>query len=107
MQPDQSLAELTAALVTAFAVTIADMPPDRLLVQGDTTTAFAAALAAYFSAFPSRMLKRDYDLTIVSIPFPRRSIAVTSPQSPISISLPRPPPRMHCGPKAWTRSQFT
>jgi UDP-N-acetylglucosamine 2-epimerase (non-hydrolysing) len=52
MQPDQSLAELTAALVTGFAVTIADMPPDRLLVQGDTTTAFAAALAAYCQRIP-------------------------------------------------------
>jgi UDP-N-acetylglucosamine 2-epimerase (non-hydrolysing) len=52
MQLDQSLAELTAALVTGFAVPIADMPLDRLLVQGDTTTAFAAALAAYCQRIP-------------------------------------------------------
>jgi UDP-N-acetylglucosamine 2-epimerase (non-hydrolysing) len=52
MQPDQSLAELTAALVTGFAAAIADMRPDRLLVQGDTTTAFAAALAAYYQHIP-------------------------------------------------------
>jgi UDP-N-acetylglucosamine 2-epimerase (non-hydrolysing) len=28
------------------------MPPDRLLVQGDTTTAFAAALAAHYQRIP-------------------------------------------------------
>jgi UDP-N-acetylglucosamine 2-epimerase (non-hydrolysing) len=48
MRPDQSLAELTAALVTGFSKAISEMRPDWVLVQGDTTTTFAAALAAYY-----------------------------------------------------------
>ena len=52
MRPDQSLAELTAALVTGFTAAIVDLRPDRLVVQGDTTTAFAAALAAYYQRIP-------------------------------------------------------
>jgi UDP-N-acetylglucosamine 2-epimerase (non-hydrolysing) len=52
MRPDQSLAELTAALLTGFAAAIGDMRPDRLLVQGDTATAFAAALAASYQRIP-------------------------------------------------------
>jgi UDP-N-acetylglucosamine 2-epimerase (non-hydrolysing) len=52
MQPDQSLADLTAALVTGFSRAITEMRPDWILVQGDTTTAFAAALAAYYQRIP-------------------------------------------------------
>lgn len=52
MRPDQSLAELTTSLVTGFTATIADMRPDLMLVQGDTTTAFAAALSAYYQRIP-------------------------------------------------------
>jgi UDP-N-acetylglucosamine 2-epimerase (non-hydrolysing) len=52
MRPDQSLAELTTALVTGFSSAISGMRPDWILVQGDTTTAFAAALAAYYQRIP-------------------------------------------------------
>jgi UDP-N-acetylglucosamine 2-epimerase (non-hydrolysing) len=52
MQPDQSLADLTAALVTGFSSAISDLSPDWILVQGDTTTAFAAALSAYYQRIP-------------------------------------------------------
>ena len=52
MRPDQSLAELTAALVAGFSLAISDMRPDWILVQGDTTTAFTAALAAYYQWIP-------------------------------------------------------
>jgi UDP-N-acetylglucosamine 2-epimerase (non-hydrolysing) len=61
---DQSLAELTAGLVTGFTAAIADLKPDRLLVQGDTTTAFAAALAAYYQRVPIAHVEaglRSYD----------------------------------------------
>jgi UDP-N-acetylglucosamine 2-epimerase (non-hydrolysing) len=52
MHPDQSLAELTAALVTGFSAAISDIRPDWILVQGDTTTAFAAALTGYYQRTP-------------------------------------------------------
>ncbi|NVO15249.1 MAG: UDP-N-acetylglucosamine 2-epimerase (non-hydrolyzing) [Rhodoplanes sp.] len=48
MRPDQSLSELTAALITALARAIGEVRPDWIVVQGDTTTAFVASLAGYF-----------------------------------------------------------
>jgi UDP-N-acetylglucosamine 2-epimerase (non-hydrolysing) len=52
MRPDQSLTELTAALISGFSLAISDLRPNWILVQGDTTTAFAAALAAYYQRIP-------------------------------------------------------
>ncbi len=49
MRPDQSLAGLTASVVAAVAPLLAETRPDMLLVQGDTTTAMAAALAAFYA----------------------------------------------------------
>ena len=48
MRPDQSLAELTAAIFTHLDPVLADVKPDWILVQGDTTTVMAAALAAFY-----------------------------------------------------------
>lgn len=47
MRPDQSLSELTAALITALSRAIGEVRPDWIVVQGDTTTAFVASLAGY------------------------------------------------------------
>jgi UDP-N-acetylglucosamine 2-epimerase (non-hydrolysing) len=52
MRSDQTLPDLTAQLVTSLSETIARTRPDRVIVQGDTTTAFAAALAAYYAQAP-------------------------------------------------------
>lgn len=48
MQPDQTLAELTANALTRLDAVLADVRPDWVLVQGDTTTAMVAALAAFY-----------------------------------------------------------
>ncbi len=48
MRPNQSLAELTAAVFTHLDPVLADIKPDWVLVQGDTTTVMAAALNAYY-----------------------------------------------------------
>jgi len=48
MQPDQTLAQLTAKLFTAFDGVITDVQPDWILAQGDTTTVFVAAMAAFY-----------------------------------------------------------
>ncbi|MBT3337018.1 MAG: UDP-N-acetylglucosamine 2-epimerase (non-hydrolyzing) [Anaerolineae bacterium] len=48
MRPDQSLAELTARVFTHLDPVLADIQPDWVLVQGDTTTVMAAALNAYY-----------------------------------------------------------
>lgn len=48
MQPDQSLAEITAAIFTHLDPVFKDVKPDWVLVQGDTTTVMAASLLAYY-----------------------------------------------------------
>jgi UDP-N-acetylglucosamine 2-epimerase (non-hydrolysing) len=48
MQPDQSLAELTAAIFGGLDGVVEAVQPDWVLVQGDTTTVLAASLLAYY-----------------------------------------------------------
>ena len=48
MRPDQSLAEITAAVFTHLDPVLKKHHPDWLLVQGDTTTVMAASLLAYY-----------------------------------------------------------
>jgi len=52
MQPDQTLAEVTTRALTQLQETFAQRGPDLVLVQGDTCTCFAAALAAYYEKIP-------------------------------------------------------
>lgn len=47
MQPNQSLNGIVAAVLSRFPAIIDAFKPDIVLVQGDTSSAFAAALAAY------------------------------------------------------------
>lgn len=49
MQENQSLSGLTAALMTALESVFQAFQPDLVFVQGDTSTAFCGALAAYYS----------------------------------------------------------
>ena len=48
MKKNQRLADLTARLLTALDPVLAEVKPDWVVVQGDTTTVMAAALAAYY-----------------------------------------------------------
>jgi UDP-N-acetylglucosamine 2-epimerase (non-hydrolysing) len=48
MRPDQSLPDLTAAILQGLDPVLSDVQPDWILVQGDTTTVMAAGLLAYY-----------------------------------------------------------
>ena len=52
MQPDQSLDALTAALLTGLGRVMDQVQPGRVMVQGDTATAMAGALAGYYRKLP-------------------------------------------------------
>jgi UDP-N-acetylglucosamine 2-epimerase (non-hydrolysing) len=52
MQPDQTLDALTANLLTGLGKVMDQVQPDRVMVQGDTATAMAGALAAYYRKLP-------------------------------------------------------
>ena len=52
MQPNQTLAGLTSKATAAVDGYLADHRPDMIVVQGDTTSVFAAALAAFYRRVP-------------------------------------------------------
>src|SRR5579862_2961728 len=49
MQPNQTLFQLTGAVLRTFDEVLQKHKPDAVLVQGDTTTAMAAALGAFYA----------------------------------------------------------
>jgi UDP-N-acetylglucosamine 2-epimerase (non-hydrolysing) len=48
MRPNQSLAEITAAIFTGLDPVLGSIKPDWVLVQGDTTTVMATSLLCYY-----------------------------------------------------------
>jgi UDP-N-acetylglucosamine 2-epimerase (non-hydrolysing) len=70
MRPDQSLADLTARAVPAIDAYLAAARPDAVLVQGDTTTAFAAALAAFYRRVPVGHVEAGLRTGRMDSPFP-------------------------------------
>ncbi len=70
MQPNQTLPALTARAITAIAGVLAKVQPAASIVQGDTTTALAGALASFYQRVPVGHVEaglRTYDL---GQPFP-------------------------------------
>lgn len=49
MQPNQTLYDITARCLTLLQAVLQEWQPDLVLVQGDTTSAFAGALAAFYA----------------------------------------------------------
>jgi len=52
MQPAQGLSELTGRLLTHATAWLKEYRPDAILVQGDTTTVLALALAGFYERIP-------------------------------------------------------
>jgi UDP-N-acetylglucosamine 2-epimerase (non-hydrolysing) len=52
MQPKQSLTEITCRSLQGLEKVFQQIKPDLVIVQGDTTTAFAAAMAAFYQKTP-------------------------------------------------------
>lgn len=70
MRPGQGLAELTARLVPALEETLRRSGADAVLAQGDTTTVFCAALAAYFAGIPFGHVEAGLRSGDLRAPFP-------------------------------------
>ena len=52
MKENQDLTHITSAVLEGVSQVISETNPDRILVHGDTTTSFAAALAAFYHKVP-------------------------------------------------------
>jgi UDP-N-acetylglucosamine 2-epimerase (non-hydrolysing) len=73
MAPNQTLEALTARVLTGMARVIAEDKPDFVLVQGDTTTCFAAALAAFYAGVPVAHVEAGLRTGDLSAPFPEEA----------------------------------
>ncbi len=70
MQPNQTIAELTAKLITSIEKVIKKEKPDIVLVQGDTTSAFSGALAAFYNKTPIAHVEAGLRTNHINNPFP-------------------------------------
>jgi UDP-N-acetylglucosamine 2-epimerase (non-hydrolysing) len=70
MRPDQTLPGLTARLIEGMTDAITSHKPDAVIVQGDTTSAFAAALAAFYQQVPVAHVEAGLRTGDMASPFP-------------------------------------
>lgn len=70
MRRDQTLAGMTARILRGVDKVIAHERPDVLMVQGDTTTAFIAALAAFYQRVPVAHVEAGLRTGDFENPFP-------------------------------------
>lgn len=70
MTPGQSLFDVTARVLTGMEKVLADATPDIVAVQGDTTTAMTAALAAFYRRIPVAHIEAGLRSHNIDSPFP-------------------------------------
>ena len=70
MKPEQSLFDVTTAALRGLERILLEEQPDMVLVQGDTTTTFAAALAAFYAKVPVGHVEAGLRTGSVHSPFP-------------------------------------
>lgn len=70
MKPGQSLTEITTSVLARLKEILTTVKPDLLLVQGDTTTAFAAALAAFYEKIPVGHIEAGLRTGNMMMPWP-------------------------------------
>jgi UDP-N-acetylglucosamine 2-epimerase (non-hydrolysing) len=70
MRPGQSLAQLTARILTGLDGIIGAANPDWVVVQGDTTSVLAASLAAFYRAAPLVHVEAGLRTGHLSAPWP-------------------------------------
>ncbi len=80
MRPDQSLSESSARALRGLDGILADLQPDLLLVQGDTNTVLAGAIAAYYHRIPVGHVEAGLRTNDLYRPFPEEmNRRLTSP----------------------------
>ena len=70
MKQGQQLAGLSAAILQGMSDVFAKNKPDIVLVQGDTTTTFCAALAAFYEKIPVGHIEAGLRTGDIHAPFP-------------------------------------
>lgn len=70
MQPNQTLASLTARAMQELDRLLAREKPDAVAVQGDTTTAMVAAMAAFYARIPVAHVEAGLRSDRLDAPYP-------------------------------------
>ena len=70
MRPGQTLSELTARILAGIGPVLTSERPRLVVVQGDTNTTFAAALAAFYHAVPVAHVEAGLRTGDMRQPFP-------------------------------------
>lgn len=70
MKPNQTLPSITAEILNGITRVISAEKPDMVLVHGDTSTAFAAALAAFYENVPIGHVEAGLRTNNMYSPFP-------------------------------------
>lgn len=73
MQPRQTLTDITCRSLQGLEALFQEQCPDLVLVQGDTTTAFAAALAAFYQKIPVGHVEAGLRTDNIYNPFPEEA----------------------------------
>ncbi len=70
MRPDQPLSGLTARILEALEPVLADAAPEMIIVQGDTTTTLAGALAGFYRRIAVAHVEAGLRTGDMAHPFP-------------------------------------
>ena len=73
MEDNQSLSRLTGKLLHGIDEYLAETQPDLVLVQGDTTTVLAAALACFYRKIPLGHVEAGLRTNDFSAPWPEEA----------------------------------
>ncbi|HEY9736524.1 MAG TPA: UDP-N-acetylglucosamine 2-epimerase (non-hydrolyzing) [Trichocoleus sp.] len=73
MQPKQTLTDITCRSLQGLESCFSRIQPDLAIVQGDTTTAFAAALAAFYQKIPVGHVEAGLRTDNLYSPFPEEA----------------------------------
>lgn len=70
MRPGQTLTEITTSILTSLKSVLREVKPDLLLVQGDTTSAMAGAMAAFYEKIPVGHVEAGLRTGNIHMPWP-------------------------------------
>ncbi|MCB2153936.1 UDP-N-acetylglucosamine 2-epimerase (non-hydrolyzing) [bacterium] len=73
MAPGQTLFHVTSRVFEAMESVLAEYDPDVVLVQGDTTTVFAGAVAAFYAGKPVAHVEAGLRTGDLAAPFPEEA----------------------------------
>jgi UDP-N-acetylglucosamine 2-epimerase (non-hydrolysing) len=74
MCPNQDLSSLTSRVLDKIRPVLLREQPEMVVVQGDTTTAFASALAAFYERIPVAHVEAGLRTNHLSSPFPEEGM---------------------------------